>query len=213
MRYLPWPEEGCTLAEARERTADRALWEEWKGRSERGARVDECEQQINGAFREFLRRGRLVANCRRSLAAEPTVTTVIEEDIWPALVNTDWSASAVGENRRGGISFQDVRVFPVVHGTTRIESLAGLSLADAAKRYVLNDPEVVALGIRAIDMDPDLERVFRNGHWSPHGVRQWPLSVNTPLRDRVGCQTASKTDPRLEWAPWAGRFERNELTW
>jgi hypothetical protein len=178
-RYLPWHEDGCTLAEARERTADRALWCKWRKLVEDSPsdpEAGEVEREINTRFQKMLRHGRLVAVGRpESAAAE----TVIEDDFWDYSIDADWDASAVTANRRDGrAAFHDVRVSPIVHGPTRVEVLSGLTIVEVMEGYVLNDPEVVALSVPALDIDPALEPVLRRGHWSPHGVRQWPLQVS-----------------------------------
>ena len=155
MSYTPWPEDGCTLGEARERTADRALWSEWIGRGDdfrsRGPlpswldgyrledvhdeqeirkrlrnSIDDCEGRIDSDFRRFMRERKLVAYGRAgSLRSEPAL---IAWDIWPALTATNWTESAVGENRRGGTAFFAVRVFPAMLYRFPIRKPAGPAL-------------------------------------------------------------------------------------
>ena len=90
----PWPWNGCTLAEARQRTADRELWKEYLLRLRRYTQVDisgsfaEAREQlryrhelymrmklpkgrINHAFRQHLSTGRLIATGRPHDITQP----------------------------------------------------------------------------------------------------------------------------------------------
>lgn len=191
VRYLPWPDDGCTLAEARKRCADRELWDEWCARADAfegipdadlKAKVEASEQRINVAFLENLRRGRLIATGRAdSPTAEPAV---IDAGQWSTLVDINWSTSAAADARPGAASFHDVRILPAVHAPTIAHLLDGLTMVEAARRYVLEDPEVVALGRRAVAIEPVLDRVFKLGYWSAYGERRWPLYTDDLPRDR-----------------------------
>ena len=202
MSYTPWPQEGCTLSEARERTADPDLWKEWKGRIEdykglgpslsyvdgddledvrhddrmrkrRRAAIDECEGRINSEFRQQLRSKRLVAYGRpRNLEAE---SQLIAADLWPALIALGCGNSAVGEGRRGGMVFLAVRVFPALLAPGRAELLAGFTLSEAFKKFVIDDPEVSALGKRALQVAPRFERVLVQGCCHVDGTDEWPM--------------------------------------
>lgn len=203
MSYTPWPREGCTLGEARERTADRDLWREWKGRIEdykglgpspsyidghvmddvreddrmrkhRRVTIDECEGRINAEFRQQLQSRKLVAHGRPwTLEAAPQL---IASDLWPALIDLGFGNSAVGEGRRGGLVYLAIRVFPALLAPSRADLLAGCTLSEAFKKFVIADPEVSALGKCALKVAPRFERVFVQGHCHVDGTDEWPMT-------------------------------------
>lgn len=208
MNHEPWPETGCTLAEARERTADRDLWEEWRGRLEyfrslgpslsalNGFHRDEVsddremrwrllkalkekEALINARFHSFFCKQQLIAVGRRgSLDSEPEV---IVADIWPALDGWNWNTSVVGEARKRGTFFLAVKVFPIAKAPNRVDLLSGRTLERAFRETILDDPEVSALGLRAIRANPQFERVFRQGCCYINGGGQWPLGIHQSI--------------------------------
>jgi hypothetical protein len=203
MPHTPWPEEGCALAEARERTVDRVVFRMWRSGIQhykslgastswtRGDSIDairdarhrrmqhqqvleEQENYMNAEFRRHLTSTSLIAYGRPgNLAAEPQL---IAPDIWSALSKVLWDDSAAGERRRGGVVYLAVRVFPVLLAPNRLEFLDGLIVQEAFKKYVINDPEVVAFGRRAIAANRQLEQVFVQGACYTHGGFEWPLA-------------------------------------
>ncbi len=66
--------------------------------------------------------------------------------------------------------------FPTSAFTRRLCAHAGgSSLRDTFQKYVLEDPEVRQLSIRAIQVDPDTVRVLE-GSWQPRGAAEWPVN-------------------------------------
>lgn len=220
MSYEPWPDEGCTLAEARERTANRAAWREFQRRREHykslgpgvtvsdgyslsqirdddrarerlRSGIEELAQSIDTEFRSFFTKRRLIAYGRRNdLSATPEL---IGPDIWPALQVMNYDASAVGENRHGGTAFLAVHVFPVLKAPCRLDLLSGKTLADAFQTFVLADPEVAALAKVAIEDAPEFERVFVHGHCFVRGCREWPLAKGHAITGVVHQDQARRT--------------------
>lgn len=169
MSYEPWPQDGCTLAEALQRIADAETFKEWAKRP----LTQESENTIYASFWSLIRNKQLIAYGRpATLRAKPQLIT---PDMVPALARHDWARSAIEESRRGGMRFLDVRVFPTVLSPCRVDLLADLTLREALWKYVLQDPEVMALSKGALKLAPEFERVFRGGHCYVHGVYEWPL--------------------------------------
>ncbi|MBR1335334.1 hypothetical protein U7859_02185 [Bradyrhizobium ottawaense] len=71
--------------------------------------------------------------------------------------------------------FSKIHVFPILHSPDVCALISGSSLRDAFQKYVLDDPEVRQLSIRAIQVDPDTERVLE-GSWQPRGAAEWPVN-------------------------------------
>jgi hypothetical protein len=169
--YELWPDQGCTLSEARDRVANRELWLEWRNcaNTERGR---ELKQQINSEFFGFMRGLRLVAYGRPRGRAKTKV--FIPRDLWQhPSAKADWSASIF--NVAGESIFQEVRVFPVILAPCRATLLAGHALSEVLKRFVLEDPEVEAYAREGMKLAPHYEAVFKRGRCFPHGIAEWPV--------------------------------------
>lgn len=202
MGYNPWPADGCTLAEARERTADRSKSRDWQRFVEehrsftarpaprkdvvsRDAHDDEVrrkglessifnlEASIEAEFRQQLIEGRLLAYGRRG--GHNGRPELIPAEAWPNLNHVDWSASVAAEKRSGGKTFTAIRVFPLLLAPACVERVAGRNLADIFRAFVLEDPEVMALAQVAIAASPIFENVFHGGHCFVRGCKEWPL--------------------------------------
>ena len=166
--------QGWTLLDALERTADPALWDAYaaaKSEWERGrtpipsgptsfvhtapekiasARrgVVELHETIRSNFRELLLQERLIAYGSRNGPSEmpsPLRAAGWRNLAWPKLKN-----STLKERVGAKTKIFNVRVFPILHSDRAPSLLNGLSLADAFRKYVLEDPEVVALGKRVV---------------------------------------------------------------
>jgi hypothetical protein len=197
--YNPWPRDGCTLAEARERTADRGAWNEWRDlvtsfagekHQESGKRSDhhsasqgtvdhtfhisELERRINTDFHIQITARQLIAYGR--LGHPSAAPRVIGASLWPTLTRVDWEHSTVSEDRGGSAIYFAVRMFPVLLAPCRADLIADCSLSDAFKRFVLGDPEVVPLAANAVKRAPEFERVFVRGRCYVQGVDEWPMN-------------------------------------
>jgi hypothetical protein len=212
-QYQAWSPEGFTLAEARERTTDRALWKEWCDRVEgyqdlvhnlkyrrwigedaENGRLDlhrlkkaleDLDRRIGAAFRSLLEARRLIAFGRpKTLSNAPCLITA---DIWPALLDLGWRTSAVGEVRKGGMFYLALRVYPAVKAPGAADLISGHSFVEAFRKFVLEDPEVALLGQAAIKKSPQFKRLFIEGRCHIDGMREWPVA---PLYDDptgLGC--------------------------
>lgn len=179
-----WPTEGCSLAEARERTSDRDLWREYvelarrhnafpriiagfaRGRDllrERHALYKAMcvpESKIYWNLRELLALGGLVATGRPNDITQQR--QLIPADVW-RLLRIDFNRSSAHEWREGGGGYVDVRVYPVLKAPCAISLITGQPLIDVVRRYVLEDPEVAALTADAIAVEPAYESFLSCG--------------------------------------------------
>jgi hypothetical protein len=69
----------------------------------------------------------------------------------------------------------DIRVYPVLQAPNAVDLIAGASLIEVFRKFVLNDPEVAARAWEAIRENLEYERVFIEGSCFPHGVSEWPV--------------------------------------
>src|SRR5690242_3106269 len=85
---------------------------------------------------------------------------------WSAITTFNWTDSsalkqAAGESaasaQAAGFWVADIRVYPALLSPCRADLLSGLLLADALARFVVGDPEVVALSKKALARSPVLD--------------------------------------------------------
>ncbi len=146
---------GWTIAEAIERTSD----------ADRS--VDPANESAiiasrqKSALWDRMFSGQLVATGCFETETSPRVP------IDPEILRTlDWAGAP--SSTLNGIAGLDLRVFnvqifPVLHAPNTGTCLDGLSLAEAFQRYVINDPEVVALSKRLLKTDARHSAVFLKG--------------------------------------------------
>jgi hypothetical protein len=145
---------GWTIAEAIERTSD--------------------PDQSVGALWERLGRAELVLT--GSFGAQTALPAPIDPK---DLLTLDWpgqpSSSLIGD-----VEVFNVRVFPVLNAPNASVYLNGLSLTEAFRRYVLNDPEVVALAKCLSLTGGGKSAVLVEGQ-APGGIvdYHWPLDATT----------------------------------
>src|SRR5260370_21284040 len=110
MDYEPWPENGCSLAEARHRTVESVLSDQpVQVSGSRLTKVKAIEKALGATCRDHLRNGRLVAYGRRgSSNAEPQL---ISSSQWSALTRIDWQRSTTADDR-AQIEFFDIPLYP-----------------------------------------------------------------------------------------------------
>ena len=114
----------------------------------------------------------------------------------------------------------------VIRGRQRTLGLGGVSLvplAEAREKALANrkiaraggDPTEVLRKVEVPTFEAaaaaviDLHRpTWRN---AKHGA-QWEATLRAYVYPRLGCQSALKFDPRLEWAPGVGQFQAATLT-
>jgi hypothetical protein len=202
--HASWPENGCTLAEARERTADRVRWNKWKNhivrsftsKIQKHARAHDnsrrvplkpavaYEEMINADFVLQMRAMRLIAYGRpRGISVPPQL---IMADKWSALRVIEWERSTVGQAARDSAVFHEVRVYPAMLAPCRVDLVAGLSLAQAFKKFVLEDPEFAALASYAVRFDKAAKSMLQEGKFARQVTFdwQWPIDL-TPFANFV----------------------------
>ena len=172
--YVLWPETGCSLAEARERTADRELFSQSAEASKGNVRTETkpVEERINADCLDHLKGGRLIAYGRPggSTAGRQLITTAQ----WKSFTSIGWQDSSATDCE---LRTFDICVYPPLLAPCHIDLLAGSALADAFMQLVLNEPEVASLGREAVRRSPEFEAVFIRGHCQlARHHAQWPLT-------------------------------------
>jgi hypothetical protein len=158
---------GWTIAEAIERTSD-------PDQSVDQERAKATGQDI--ATWRPLADGKLVI--MGSFESPTTPPVPIDPQIFQALNRPGPTLPALEEQFGSGIRIFNIRVFPVLRAPNVASYLSGLSLADAFRRYVLDDPEVVALGKRLMKTTKRHAHVFRDGMFpGPLVDFHWPLDA------------------------------------
>ncbi len=174
MDYEPWPETGCSLAEARQRTAESVLSSQpAKVSGSPPTKITAIEKAVGAAWSDHLKDGRLVAYGHPGRANAETQEISMAQ--WNALTRIEWQRSAAADDQ-AKIEFSDIRVYPTLLAPCHVSLLAGRTLAEAFEWFVLGDPEVAALGREAVRLSPEFEAVFVRGRCQVHGVEQWPLA-------------------------------------
>jgi hypothetical protein len=185
--YVPWQEDGCTLAQTRERVADRVLWTHRKQlmreleclHTGKNGRVEtefgDLEKKIDTNCLEHLNSRRLIAYGTRGPAG---AARLINGQEWPTFTSIDWNNSAVSDGQSGAVSLSNIRVFPPLLAPCRVDLLAGHSLAEAFRRFVLEEAEVGALAKEAVRLAPEYRRIFEEGRCHVLGFAEWPLAFH-----------------------------------
>jgi hypothetical protein len=173
--YVPWPEIGCSLAEARRRTADCELVSQLVElkRDNRHDEIEHVEKQIDAICLDHLKSGRLIAYGFWSGATAEK--QLIATYWWKTFTNVDWQNSLLIDNEQGAF---EICVFPPLLAPCRDDLLAGLPLAEVFEKFVLGDPEVACLARQAIKISNKFEAVFVRGRCFVHGSEEWPLAVD-----------------------------------
>jgi hypothetical protein len=171
--YEPWPEAGCSLAEAARRTASSASNRLVQESDTRKTQIKAIEEGIEKTVIDHLKNGRLVAYGRLgSPDAEAQLVSVAQ---WNLLTRIEWQSSAAADDQ-AQIEFLDMRVYPPLLAPCYLDLLAGRSLAEAFQEFLLDDPEVAALGRDAVRLLPEFEAVIVRGRCQVHGFEEWPLA-------------------------------------
>jgi hypothetical protein len=188
--YVPWPENGCSLAEARRRAVGRGHF------AQSIPLAKECTEPNQSESRDFLdhlRNGRLIASACPSESS--TGRQLITAAQWQSVERVDWQSSSAVDGRPAGHAFFDIRVYPCLLAPCRIDLLAGWTLAEAFSRTVLGDPEVGALGREAVRASPPFEAVFVKGHCQTRThCKEWPLAFERwPMASTVHPDPAKRS--------------------
>ena len=143
--------------------------------------VAETEAAARRFFFGLFLEERLLAWSRRgSPTAEPQP---IPASAWQHLSIINAETSVLVERAEAKTRHYDVRVFPPLHSPQCVELLAGLSLVEAARRYVLDDAEVRARAPRAMELVPRLDWMFERFSWSEYLQVPWPLWITGDALD------------------------------
>jgi len=134
--YESWPENGCTLAEARERVADRLP----RFETPDGVHVHSPNQNairqpenIEADFLSHMTNRRLMAYGRSDHLEAPR--RLITSHIWSTLSKIDWERSSAEQDQPGGVAFFELRIFPILLAPCRADLIAGYSLSEAFKKF------------------------------------------------------------------------------
>lgn len=131
---------------------------------------------IRTNFRDLLSDGKLAACGSRNGPSE--IPTPIHAAGWKNLAWPKIENSTVIERVGSKTKIFNVRVFPILHSARATTLLNGVSLAEAFRRYIIEDPEVGALGRRVVASDGHRE-VFENGQApGPRVDFHWPLHLD-----------------------------------
>jgi len=154
-------------------------------RSAKSAKIDKMIRQANGTHElqshgwtldEAIRRVANSINGRSEIASllasgKLVAYTCCETGRFTKLSSSDFARGWPEDERR----LSKVFIFPLLHSPDVCALISGSSLSDTFQKYVLNDPEVRQLSIRAIQADPDTVRVLE-GSWQPRGAAEWPVN-------------------------------------
>jgi hypothetical protein len=156
---------GWTIAEAIERTSDPD-----QSVGVGGSDIEGPQEMLRG----WVGRGELVLmGCFGNPAALPSPIEPTD------LLTLDWFGSPASSMIRG-VEVFNVRVFPVLNAPNACSYLHDLCLTDVFRRYVLSDPEVVALANLLSRTGNRETAVFADGQ-APGGVidYHWPIDATT----------------------------------
>jgi len=144
-------------------------------------KANESFELIRANFRELLSNEKLAACGSRNGPSEiptPTHAAGWKNLAWPKLEN-----STVVERVGSKTKIFNVRVFPILHSSRAIPLLNGKRLSEAFSKYVIKDPEVIALGARAMARGGYRE-VFEDGN-APGPVTDYHWSLTQSADQRA----------------------------
>jgi hypothetical protein len=180
--YVPWPANGCNLAEARERTAERPAWqrrlnlssylEDNESNSPARAEFEAIEAEISANCLGHFKARRLIAYGGTNPGEAPKL---IEPERWRQLSRIDWNASTVSEDRDGPAQLY-VRVYPIVLAPCRTQVLDGLPLIDAVRQFALGDAEVMQFAREAVRLAEKSAKMLVKERVDFDSVNPWPLA-------------------------------------
>jgi hypothetical protein len=195
--------QGWTLLEALERTADPALWQACAAAKSEWERVRtpipsapnaffhhspekivallqkyrEADSLLYSHFWQLLVDQKLIAYGSRNGSSE--IPTLIHAAGWDNLAWPKRENSTVKERSSARTKIYNVRVFPVLQSPEAPMLLDGFGLGEAFRRYIIEDPEVIALG-KLVGTQGGNRAVFEEGNASgrPYGSFHWSLGLS-----------------------------------
>jgi hypothetical protein len=189
------------LAEAFERTANPDLWKAWVrtlpfSEEQHGFLISAAGpgSALQDNLWDHFTTGRLVVTGVRKPGGAPVV---LDAATLSALNVPDWNGSIARSDENAQIL--EIRVFPVARSPDAARRVIGLSLVQAFRRLVLEDPEIAALS-KPLTRDVT---VFKEGQFPGMFVNyHWPLDltadqcayefVNSPIVMDYGTPSPSK---------------------
>jgi hypothetical protein len=156
---------GWPLKEALQRTADRTLLKRVNLAVLDEGPAAEDLNQLETALWTHLREGRLVATGSIKGAS----SKLLEPEYATDCQVVNWRESVLKRHGKHEIAVEEVRIYPALRSPDFTSRLSGMGLADAFRKFVLEDPEVAALN--ALQRDPSaLKKGMRPGptinfHW------------------------------------------------
>jgi hypothetical protein len=134
--------------------------------------TEACERcGLDEAGRELVshvRAGRLILYGRVATSEQRSVLYGQIELVDPG------NSSAIFKGER----YSDVVAVPALRSVCRVDLVAGRSLSEVFKEYIIGDPEVISLSLEAMRVKPVLKNVFVDGRHTPFGVREWPADLD-----------------------------------
>lgn len=167
MDYVPWPESGCSLSEARDRICGNFFGSQ---NPATGQRVNRNDYE----FRELLSNKRLVALGREGSPDRPQFL-----DFETAPIDLfDWQESKVFIC---GKAYFDVRIYPILLAPIRAPKILPAPFSEIFKACILGDPEVGALAKRGMEKSPQYKNIFIEGCCTVHGIEEWAVCFERAL--------------------------------
>jgi hypothetical protein len=187
--------QGWTLRQAMERTVHPDVWRRCQAafqcteaplrsgssRQQSGAETGDSASVTtdNEATQQFRR---IMADARHVAFGSPGKPNAIRRSIgpeaWKDSIIADLDNSVVQERTGRQTKLFDVVIYPLVHSPDAPLRLVGLSLVEAFRRCVLDDPEIGILAARAFAKENYKLESLREGQFPTLGVEyKWPLDL------------------------------------
>ena len=168
---------GWTLAQTLVLTADPIRWKDWidghgsisLSNSDADSDDDLLPLELRESCWTNLCEGKLVATIARTPKGKPTSIKPTE---LRSVFEPVWQASSVVRKLAKKKAALPIRVFPVLLSPTAACDIAGLSLAELLRRFLLDDPQVLALHARLKRPKLDFDR-----RRFPGISDNWPLGL------------------------------------
>jgi hypothetical protein len=217
--YKPWPKDGCSLAEARDRTADptklrkfddlgnslrslgptpswigRATMDEIHWHDATHAKTSHAQNQvwheIVVAYRGYLRSKKLIAEGWLDLKSNQRVQIYAEK--WDSLI-FDWDHSTAESAGTQVIRYEAVQVVPALLAPDVCELVAGESLSDVFTQFVIEDPEFSARSREALSRDLEIQDVAAGVFKRDGGGNYWPADLSSYDRPPGAIENCAET--------------------
>lgn len=137
--------------------------------------ANQLEAELTSNLRDRLVDGALVAWARTGTPTSELQP--IPSSAWKNLEISSYDkSSAYHRQTSGRTNYYDVSVYPVLEAPNAAQSVVGLDLSEAFRRFVLNDPEVLALKPAAIEAEGMCREPLEIGTLRD-GASVWPVKL------------------------------------